>query len=79
MRWGQSLLPVSDRTRGNSLKLHHGKLKLGIMKNFFTKGIVKHWKRLPREAAELLSLKAFKRSVNVELSTWFSVDLVELT
>lgn len=60
-------------------EMAHGELKLGIMENFFTKGIVKHWKRLPREVAQLLSLKAFKRSVNMELSTWFSVDLVELT
>lgn len=77
MRW-VSVSSPSKQVTGQK-EVAHGELKLGIMKNYFTKGIVKHWKRLPREVAELLSLKAFKRSVNVELSTWFSVDLVELT
>lgn len=58
---------ASDSTRRNGLKLSQGKLKSGIMKNFFTKGIVKHWNRLPREVAELLSMEVFRRGVDVEL------------
>lgn len=56
-----------DRTRGNGLKLHMGKFRLDIMKNFFTTRAVKHQNRLPREAVELLSLEVFRRGVDVEL------------
>jgi len=49
-----------NRTRGKGFKLKKGRFRLDIWNKFFTVGMLKHWKTLPREVVDASSLETFK-------------------
>ena len=51
---------------------------MDIRKNVFSKRVVEHWKRLPREMVELLFLEVFRKHGDVALRDVVSGDGLEL-
>lgn len=57
-----------DRTKGNGFKLKDDRFRLVIRKKILTIRVVRHWRRFPRKAVDVLSLEVFKVRLDAALS-----------
>jgi len=58
-----------DGTWGNGFRLKERRFRLGIRKNYFTVGVLRHWQRLPREVVDDPSLQTPEVRLDWALST----------
>ena len=58
-----------DRTRGNGFKLKEGRFTLAVRRRYFAERVVRCWHRLPREAADALSLEVLKARLDEALDS----------
>jgi len=57
-----------QKGRSNGFKPKEDRFRLDIRQKFFTMRVIKHWNRLPREAADVPSLEVFKARLDGALS-----------
>ncbi|KFO82793.1 hypothetical protein N303_15258, partial [Cuculus canorus] len=53
----------------NGYKLERGRFRLDIRRKFFTRGVVRHWNRSPREVVDAPSMEAFKARLDGALGS----------